>query len=408
MKKKILTGGITLVLLTTMLLLFNSPASAGWEQAYSYRMNISCENLDDGVPIVVNGSGGFTINGHKQIVWTFCSGAGTAVYYNDETDYIIANNIEKLPMEVEFGDGASYNPTQIWGDYVGVYHLTTCVDSTSNSLDGTVTGATSTDNAQTYKAYHFDGSSDRIEAGVSEMWEQYPLKFEFNIYPTVVSKWLTIFRIQKQTENGYGYMAFLSNANKIQFYALGMSSSVYDRWESASTIPANEYTHIEIIYNGDNDVTMYFDGDEISVSQTKNGLNGAVLFPAGTNTKLIIGARYYGGNIYSDEFTGNIDDFKINNGLVATSASQAYSNQLGTSGFGNLGEVEDLTSPPTTTLPPQCGIGSGCSLCSGWVTKEVAHTGCGEPYTECVRDDNGDGIYDQVCCGGTVNQVMVL
>ena len=162
------------------------------------------------------------------------------------------------------------------------------------------------------------------------------------------------------------------------------------------------------IYNGDNDVTMYFDGDEISVSQTKNGLNGAVLFPAGTNTKLIIGARYYGGNIYSDEFTGDVDDFKINNGLVATSASQAYNNQLGTSGFGDLGGVEDLTSTTTTTTLPECGIGSGCSLCSGWVTKDTSHTGCGEPYTECVRGDNGDGIYDQVCCGGTVNHVMML
>ena len=79
------------------------PGWAWWNSSFEYRRNLSCENMDDRVPLVVNGSGGFSINGHNQVIWSFCSGSGSAVYFNDETDYIVVNDTHRLPMEVEKG-----------------------------------------------------------------------------------------------------------------------------------------------------------------------------------------------------------------------------------------------------------------------------------------------------------------
>ncbi len=113
-----LNDGITLKIL-------DKPEWAWWNVTYDYKMPINCTNMDDNVPLVINGSDGFGLGGTtNQIVWTYCSGTGTALYYNDETDYAVANDTHQLPFEVEFGNATSYNPTSVWNaSYLMVQHL---------------------------------------------------------------------------------------------------------------------------------------------------------------------------------------------------------------------------------------------------------------------------------------------
>jgi len=62
-----------------------------------------------------------------------------------------------------------------------------------------------------------------------------------------------------------------------------------------------------------------------------------------------------------------------------------------------------ISTTTTTTLPQECGeIGSSCALCDDWVelntTKGILK----------VRDSDGNGKFDQVCCSGVVSEVIML
>ncbi|MBW2986429.1 LamG domain-containing protein, partial [Candidatus Woesearchaeota archaeon] len=111
---------------------------AWWNASFNHRMQINCSKVSDGVPVIINGSGGFSISGNKQFVWTVCQGTNLSVYYNNYTDYVVANNSGQVPFEVERGNGTSYNPASVWTGYVGVYHFGAGSTSsfTKDSLEG--------------------------------------------------------------------------------------------------------------------------------------------------------------------------------------------------------------------------------------------------------------------------------
>ena len=119
MKNKLmLMFGIVLLFLVSC----GSVSAAWWNISYSYKMPITCTNLDDKVPIVINNSDCFTIGGEKQCVWTYCDGVGTAIYYNNHSFYAVANDTTQLPHEVEFGNGTSYLPESVWdNNFEAVY-----------------------------------------------------------------------------------------------------------------------------------------------------------------------------------------------------------------------------------------------------------------------------------------------
>jgi len=147
------------------------------ETAYD-REEIDCSNMDDYVPIVINGSNGFAIDGEKQIVWTYCSGASNYLYYNNYSDYLVANSTTQLPHEVEFGNGTSYNPTSVWNsNYKMVQHLQEdpsgsapqVIDSTTNLNNGTSGGTMTSGDQITGKidgSLDFDGSDDYVNVTV--------------------------------------------------------------------------------------------------------------------------------------------------------------------------------------------------------------------------------------------------
>jgi hypothetical protein len=291
-----------------------------WNYTYAYKMPLNCTNLDDYTPIVINGSNGFTINGKKQIIWTYCSGIGTAVYYNDELDIVVANDSTQLPSEAEFSNSSSYNPTSVWdANFVGVYHAvngtvikdsTNLYNSTNNTAkartDGKIDGALELYNLK----YVIIPTHDLGDQMTVEVWLNYT---HTQAYQYVITKW----------EGATGNWLLCPWAGDT------MNFAVNDGAEKDAT-----------------SVAAYDDGAWHYAAGIANGTH--VLIDVDGTLK--VGAAYNGGISYTSDnsiyfnrptsgtrFIGMIDEVRLSN--IARSASyrtQVYQNALGTSGYGNL------------------------------------------------------------------------
>jgi hypothetical protein len=96
------------------------------------RFPINCSLIQsDGFPILINGSQGLMIGGRRQYIWTSCwQSDPISLYYLNSSNYYVANTTSKIPMEVDLGNGTSYNITAVWHDfYLAVYHMNDRNDS---------------------------------------------------------------------------------------------------------------------------------------------------------------------------------------------------------------------------------------------------------------------------------------
>lgn len=68
------------------------------------------------------------------------------------------------------------------------------------------------------------------------------------------------------------------------------------------------------------------------------------------------------------------------------------------------GKTNTTTENTTTrTIQAGCTINANCSQCTGWIYLNAT-----ENRTLQVRDNNGNGKYDQICCNETVTEITVL
>jgi hypothetical protein len=119
-----------------------------FNSSYALRALINCTNTFYGLPIAINGSKGFNLNGTNQTVWTICQ-PNLYLYFNSNFDYQVANNTARVPMEVEKGNVSSYLPSSVWANQgaKGIYHmagvaaLTDASDFANGSVTGTPTSA---------------------------------------------------------------------------------------------------------------------------------------------------------------------------------------------------------------------------------------------------------------------------
>ena len=156
-----------LIIFIILLFIASNLVCAGWwNESYAYRRLINCSGVSNGVPVVINGSNGFRINGSVQVVWTRCTSGDLSVYYNDYSDYVVANDTGKQPFQVELGNGTSHNPTLVWDDYDGVWHMNNLLDSSGNNRHLTAHGNPSLVDAKIGKGYSLDGD-DYFTAGNS-------------------------------------------------------------------------------------------------------------------------------------------------------------------------------------------------------------------------------------------------
>ncbi|MDD5059420.1 MAG: hypothetical protein PHQ60_16305 [Sideroxydans sp.] len=313
---------------------------AWWNESYGYKMPINCTHLDDFTPIVINGSNGFEINGEKQIVWTYCSGDGTALYYNNYSDYAVANDTTKLPFEVEFGNATSYNPTSVWDEhYDMVHHLEQATDSTSidsTNINNMTANATVTQVAgKIGNAQDFDGDSGRFLTTTKGVRNTTAITIESWISR---DNWKDTADMISRTQDYDWYVD--TSADKVQFY-VASSWVGYAFIPSAGQVENNTLYHFVFTYIQNGNTSIFFNGVRVGSwnCTTVMGTLPTTVSSMGA-THGITGSRY---------FNGIIDEFRISKYFRSDSyITQVYNNAIGTSGYGDLGEIEegDISHPP--------------------------------------------------------------
>jgi len=301
------------------------PFSSGswWNSSYTYRRPINCSNMDDKVPLVINGSGGFDLGCGKQIVWTYCSGTGTALYYNNCSDYVVANDTDQLPMEVELGNGTSYNPSDVW-NINATYHFNTNAKDSAGNYNGTTHNFDGDENitGKFAGAFHFEQSNkEYIDTTIATLNKQsFTVLFWMNT--TLVNYKAFCGEYIGGTGNGI-YFRTASNGGDL---VLGIGDSGFvDNTYTQSSVNDGNWHQVGFKYDGSTGEIIW-DGGYTGVTVTKN-------YTDNDNT-FIIGSLH---STYSYPFDGGIDEFRIYNyTLSASELSQTYQNAIGTAGYGNL------------------------------------------------------------------------
>jgi len=226
---------------------------------------------------------------------------------------------------------ATYGAENVWNsNYKGVYHLEDANDSTSNSNDGTVSGATSGATGQIEDAYSFDGSNDYIDiSSLSKLQEgvAHSLSGIFKIDADITTE-----DYQSLIVSGTGV-----SANRVGVvYRQVENSLAYGIYDGSNYVIAesgsvsqNTFHHFYIFYNGTS-ASLYIDGVLQSGSNTP-ALSDDDLFLLGRDSD--IGSKF---------FDGILDEIRIaNSGLGSDWGITEYNNLLSPSTFYTIGIQEE-------------------------------------------------------------------
>jgi len=310
--------------------------------SYTVRYLINCTNLDDNTPIVINGSDGFEIDGKKQIVWTYCSGTGTALYLHNSTDYsdyVVANDTTQIPFEVEFGNGTSYNPTDVWdANYEAVYHMyditTTTINDSALSNHGTKVGVNQPiesnglmGNAQTFSNDYYIEDGNSIGDGNSYLTAEVWIKRDAeDVLQFLLGR--SDFGGNQNT-NSFGF--YMGSDNKLSATITTVDNTGITAF--AGTITDSNWHYCVVTYNNSKIVSILDTVSGTPVSQTGVLTDPTSSFRIGRATRANLG------------FSGVIDEVRVSN--IVRSASflnQTYQNAIGTSGYGNALAMESAPS----------------------------------------------------------------
>jgi len=317
---------------------------AWWNASYAYRNQINCTLMADNVPLVINGSSGFTLGGYNQIVWTYCRGNNTYLYYNNYSNYVVANETTQLPMEIEFGNMTSYTPTSVWdSNYKAVYHMngtsTTINDSTSNGKNGTklASGEPAEVNGKIGKAQSGDGSNDYISLGTaSAMRQSSAITYDFWAYYNGVGG-NSPMGVGGQGGQGYGGVLVYPTTF---YYHWTPTTPASDTALNSSGSWGSSWHHFVFTMNyATGSYAMYVDGvaKTTSITQAVSSYAPTTYFSEGRTDYL--NARYVNSLSY---WNGSLDEIRISNTpRSATYINQTYQNAMGTLGFGTLSSEEN-------------------------------------------------------------------
>jgi hypothetical protein len=281
-------------------------------------------------------------SGNSRTTTPVDSGLGLSMYEYQETKTWVRENNLTLNIDQSAGSPSSEErgpgPVGYWSFDEG--YGTTAHDGTSNSNDGTITGATwqTEDQCIAGKCLYFNNASNEyVNVGNDSSLD---VSDEFTISTWIKPKetqavGATI--VSKGTVNGsdyikdQNYMLYLSATREVKI-AYGDGTNY--QTQAGSTIIANQWHHITVIFNGTN-ILLYIDG------QLDNSWPQNYTPVTGDGTDLYIGIKSYNNSAY--RFNGFIDEVKIypyartpaqikadyNAGLAGVSSSQGIGVAMG-------------------------------------------------------------------------------
>lgn len=191
-------------------------------------------------------------------------------------------------------------------------------DETGNGYDGTVEGATLTEdrNGNPANAYAFDGIDDYINLGTSldvPSWTNYAVSLWFlhdgggttvrGYGQKILSKstWYEDFHLLVNTsEGGTGALRYWTT------YHSGWGTSLYDERDFRD----NQWHHVVVNKKG-NDGTLWVDGIEVDSS--------SMIYTVFNDEPLLVGFTSHGDIYQRHHFSGKIDDIRIYDRVLSES-----------------------------------------------------------------------------------------
>lgn len=311
-----------------LMFLFSGLGSA-WLTPYTNRYLINCTS-SIGVPIVINGSGGFVLGTDttRQIVWANCSNETMYLYFYNSTSYAVANNLDvAAPFDVEWGNVSDYLGSLVWGIEKAVYHMTGMLDSTSNGYNLTATGAVQTTNGKIFNGSYYDGTNDYQDVA---SWDTPPTTGAFS-YTAWVNSTDTNGdnNVWSFGKNTVGHIQFRVNSadDDVEYYHY-YSSAWHDC--TSTDLWASEYGEkhmLTVTYDGTN-ARIWKDGvlaTTCALSQTAGGTHT-------THHRFGVDGPSNG------DYSGMLDEIRMTlTNLSADYILDMFNNSEGHAGFGNLG-----------------------------------------------------------------------
>lgn len=363
-------------------LLLMGASSAWFNVSMSQKYPINCSGMNNGIPIVINGSAGVTIDGVKQTIWSICAGSETGLYFNSKSVYEVANETNLLEWEVEVGNGtSSTNYHNLWSNYTNVYHFAgNGYTSTATGNNGSVYGSPVYSNSMVGKSLEFDGSTiavntrDAFGLQVNNVTNGYFLFFLASKANGTGRTHTTLNPFISEVRGGYTY-AYGVDATPIQFF------KKYHKVPSETLDPYQNGTNL-IPYNAS--LMLGFTWER--------GVTMSLIF----NNTLETNASGY--DLDSDEATPNRDQYMIGksvdnsskwfNGTISEARfsiypaypdliNMIYQNFIGSVGYGSAGTLETPAGNFTINVinPPdgdhdssQTTINLSCSPATGGYT----------------------------------------
>jgi hypothetical protein len=341
------TSGLVLFLLV-FIMSFSVTHAEWYDTDYPNRFVIDCSDITiSHEPVLVNGSSGLYINGSQQLIWTYCEGVNTSVYFKSNADYLVANDTEALPFEVEKGDVSGYLPSSVWdSDYVLVNHMndvnsTLIRDSTAYGNNGTKAAANEPNQVDGAIGYgqDFDGSDDNILCGnASELNFERTDVFTMEAFVKDGNGGVIIGRVDSDAK-GYEWYDNSGSVRMQVVYNTGSRILV-----DSDSIPISGWMRVIMSYDGTSSadgVHFYLNGTASSNSVVADTLANDI---AGNNI-FRLGSRVSG--VYYNGLSDEIRISKINR--TQEYANETFNNFNGVSGYGSIGSMETYEPPVTTT-----------------------------------------------------------
>ena len=307
--------------------IYDYPKWVWWNDSYKYKFLLNCSNMTDKTPIIINGSNGFMLNNSIQLIWTYCNGVNTSIYFNNASDLVVANTTNQLPHEYEIGNGTDYLNTSIWNNGCWHYDILNPPDS-SGTYSVSQSFLTRNVNSFIGKGNYYSGGGNYTNLQNVPFLDSWTISFWVNASNTAA--------YQRIVRKDYVFMIYISDSTTLIYRGTGSAWGTYLEWTTDFT--TNNYEFFTFIFDSSiNSYTIF----KNSISQGSYSMS-----PPVNNNNILFTGRMASGSINS-----TLDEFRFYDYILSDNEiKEQYYNTIYTSGYGDLYGFEVFTT--TTTITP--------------------------------------------------------